>query len=315
MLAPMTSTTMTTLFTDWQAAANHAPGTRYRNEGLWRCHCQPLANVFPDGLDYRSIEDIERSMQHAGLSLDTIRTVHSMLTALCEWAVRRGYMPDNPTDKVVHPQWKRDGEGVQVPSREEVAALMDAADLQFRTFLILACALGTRRAETCALRWSCIDFDDKSVLIDASLDCVPGHDGELRATKTGATATLSIGDKTAAALWEWKSDRQERLRLAGAPPLNPNSFVFALDPRGDRPWHPQAATNRFQTVRRKAGVGRHVTLKSLRHFHATQLISNGVDIRTVAGRLRHANPGTTLTYYAKFDKRADRAAAALFDEL
>ena len=42
---------------------------------------------------------------------------------------------------------------------------------------------------------------------------------------------------------------------------------------------------------------------------ASQLLSAGVDIRTVAGRLGHRNAATTLNVYAHFLEQADRGAA------
>ena len=52
-----------------------------------------------------------------------------------------------------------------------------------------------------------------------------------------------------------------------------------------------------------------VRLHDLRHFVASQLLSAGVDVRTVAGRLGHRNAATTLNVYAHFLEQADRGAA------
>ena len=52
------------------------------------------------------------------------------------------------------------------------------------------------------------------------------------------------------------------------------------------------------------------TLKSLRHYSATELISAGVDARTVAGRLGHGGGGaTTLRVYTAWTSEADQRAA------
>jgi integrase len=53
----------------------------------------------------------------------------------------------------------------------------------------------------------------------------------------------------------------------------------------------------------------------LRHFVATQLLSAGVDVRTVAGRLGHRNAATTLNVYAHFLAQSDRAAADIMGGL
>jgi len=53
-------------------------------------------------------------------------------------------------------------------------------------------------------------------------------------------------------------------------------------------------------------------LHSLRHYSATELLSAGVDLRTVAGRLGHGGGGaTTLRVYAAWVAASDRKAAEL----
>src|SRR5689334_23479478 len=62
-----------------------------------------------------------------------------------------------------------------------------------------------------------------------------------------------------------------------------------------------------------AGLGYAIHHHQLRHYSATELISAGVDVRTVAGRLGHGGGGaTTLRVYTAWVAEADqRAAAAL----
>ena len=50
-------------------------------------------------------------------------------------------------------------------------------------------------------------------------------------------------------------------------------------------------------------------LHDLRHFAATILLSGGKDVKTVSGRLGHANAATTLGVYAHFIEAADADAA------
>lgn len=58
-----------------------------------------------------------------------------------------------------------------------------------------------------------------------------------------------------------------------------------------------------------------VRFHDLRHATATHLIATGTDIRTVAGRLRHASPTMTLAVYAARTTAADQVAGDLIDDL
>ena len=50
-------------------------------------------------------------------------------------------------------------------------------------------------------------------------------------------------------------------------------------------------------------------MHDLHHSVATRLLSEGVDVRTVAGRLGHRNAATTLNVYSLFLPESDREAA------
>jgi integrase len=60
----------------------------------------------------------------------------------------------------------------------------------------------------------------------------------------------------------------------------------------------------------KLGIDSH--LHALRHYSATELLTAGVDLRIVAGRLGHGGGGaTTLRVYAALVGEADRRAAEI----
>ena len=61
--------------------------------------------------------------------------------------------------------------------------------------------------------------------------------------------------------------------------------------------------------RELSGIDRKWRLHDLRHWTATTAITSGHDVRTVAGRLGHANPAMTLRVYAYAVEGADQALA------
>ena len=79
---------------------------------------------------------------------------------------------------------------------------------------------------------------------------------------------------------------------------------------GDKgPVRPDVVSQFFTRVRDELGLG-HVHLHSLRHFAATQLAAQpGVTVRTIAGRLGHADASLTMRVYAAFFPAADVDAA------
>ena len=68
-------------------------------------------------------------------------------------------------------------------------------------------------------------------------------------------------------------------------------------------------THRYRRYARQVGITS--SLKELRHYSATQLLTAGTDLNTVAGRLGHAEGSTTLKFYAQFTRPADQAAATV----
>jgi len=91
--------------------------------------------------------------------------------------------------------------------------------------------------------------------------------------------------------------------------LSPSAFVFSNSPDSSTALLPSTVTQRYRRVALRAGL-RSTRLHALRHYSATELLTAGVDLRTVAGRLGHGSGGgTTLRFYAAWVEAADQGAA------
>ena len=100
-------------------------------------------------------------------------------------------------------------------------------------------------------------------------------------------------------------------RLRGHIRRRGNSFqLFSYALLHDRPCNPDAVSHRYTGMCAKLGIDSH--LHALRHYTATELITAGVDLRAVAGRLGHDGGGaTTLRVYTARVSEADRRAAQI----
>ena len=174
-------------------------------------------------------------------------------------------------------------------------------------FLRLAATSGARRGELCALRWKHVDLDKGALLIERSI--VENAKGELveKDTKTHAARRLRLDAGTVDRLQQHRAER-EGYGTALRRIVHADDFVFSLDPAGRTPWRPGYVTLAFCRLRDDLALPG-VRLHDLRHFAATILLSGGKDVKTVSGRLGHANAATTLGVYAHFIEAADADAA------
>src|SRR5262249_27789845 len=121
------------------------------------------------------------------------------------------------------------------------------------------------------------------------------------------TRDISLPDTVVEALQAYRREQLEfRLQL-GLGKL-PNDALLFLDLEGG-PRSPSAVSKAWSDFAEHLGMGE-VTVHSLRHTHASQLIDAGVDIVTISKRLGHAKPDITLRIYAHLFRKDDSKAAA-----
>jgi integrase len=104
---------------------------------------------------------------------------------------------------------------------------------------------------------------------------------------------------------------QQKRRLALGMGRSPDSgLVFA--PWDGEPRSPHWLTQKFAQVMAKLKIDG-VTLHSLRHTHASQLIAAGMDILTISRRLGHGSPMITLAVYGHLFSNTDARAAEIME--
>src|SRR5207244_2117089 len=153
------------------------------------------------------------------------------------------------------------------------------ADPDWATLLWLAMTTGARRGELCGLRWRHVDLDGATVILRTSIGQVGTRVWE-KDTKTHQQRRVALDTDTVEVLRMHRARAEDEAAAIGRE-LEADSFVFSLAP--DRSTHllPSSVTQRFGKLAARLGLKAHI--HQLRHYSATELISAGVDIRTVAG--------------------------------
>ncbi|MHC1561206.1 tyrosine-type recombinase/integrase [Actinomycetospora sp. C-140] len=345
---PRTSATVGQLMEAYLEVARVEPSTRQGYEGLVRNHIIPLlgdqqvGRVRGEALDSfyaelrrcrvhcrrgRTSVDHRTQVEHRcdercrphrcrPLGEGTIRHAHNLLNGAFALAVRWDWVGSNPVAKAVAPTVP--APNPEPPTASQAARIVSEAskDPIWGLFVWLAMTTGARRGELCALRWNRIDFSTGVVTIRSSIAEVGGRSWE-KGTKTHQQRRIVLDPQTLALLRAFLVHTAEQAAALEIT-LPEDGFVFSPDPDGSSWPKPGTATQRYSRMCARLGYAMH--LHQLRHYSATELISGGVDIRTVAGRLGHGGGGvTTLRVYsawvAEADQRASSSLAARMPDL
>lgn len=165
---------------------------------------------------------------------------------------------------------------------------------------------GMRRGELAGLRFARVDLDDE--VIDLRRNWVRGKE---KTTKTHQNRRIALDSETVVLLKEHRDRIRERVEDIGAT-FTDNLFLFSGNKTPDHsvPYSPNAITQRYKDMAARLGIDTH--LHALRHYSATELLTAGVDLPTVSGRLGHGGGGaTTLRVYAAWVAASDRKAAEI----
>jgi len=238
------------------------------------------------------------------LAESTIARLHSILHAAYEWAVALELVARNPCAKRLP---RRRPVDVDPPEPGDVARLLAEADDLLALFLRVAALTGARRGQVCALQWHDIDDDPPAIRWRRALVKVPGGVAVRDTTKSGRRYVTAIDARTLDMLRRQRRRAVEAALAAGAH-LADDAYVFARDPAGREPWHPDGATQRFAALRGRLGL-KGMRLHDLRHYMATQLLAEGGDVQTLSGRGGWADPTTPLRVYSHFQPARDAEIA------
>ncbi|HBB49674.1 TPA: hypothetical protein DEQ22_03300 [Candidatus Nomurabacteria bacterium] len=197
---------------------------------------------------------------------------------------------------------------IDVISQEELKRLLDAPNKEknpekkFRDKAILEMlfSTGLRVSELCSLK------NDLDLRLDEF--SIRGKGGKVRVVFLSGEAKKAVKDYLAlrkdmseALFVEVGQDSSQKSDLGATKkqqkslsPTLGNGFKKALTRRSI-----ERIVKRYATI---AGISKKVTPHVIRHVFATDLLSNGADIRSVQAMLGHANIGTTQIYTHVTDK-------------
>ena len=299
----------------------------------------PLKDITPQMVEatYAAVRE-ERNLSGTSMS-----HIHQLLKSVFQKAIDYDYIYKNPCAHVVAP--RRENPQRNALSVEEGVRLMEEVDEAEAEFYAqiddkesrrayreehgiarernafrglhhvgnviavrIGLATGMRRGEVFALTWENVDLDRRTIRVCQSIT----YQCKTKTPKTQAgIRTLAIDATTASHLATWKERQATELAKIGVTQTE-KTPVCCSDTGG---WYRIDNFDHWWREWRKKHGFEGLKFHELRHTQATQLLANGVDVKTVQTRLGHANASITLGWYAHAIPEKDHDAADMLGNL
>lgn len=254
-----------------------------------------LLNQDTKNITRRNVEDAMIDMHKRGFAAKTLRHTLGVLASVLNEAVDNGVIPANPALRIKTPKGPpKLNRNVSADDLKKVLGV--AKTHPFGWLFRFALGSGLRRGELIALDWSDVDLAAGTVKVSKNV---------VRVSKTERIST----PKT-----------QSSYRTVTLPA----SVVQEAQTRQGRPDEPifknttggrmglATASMGIKSILREAEIW-HQTMHSLRHTHASQLVSSGLPLPAVAERMGHSDVKTTLGIYSHSSSGEDARAASAID--
>jgi integrase len=218
---------------DW-AANNVSPKTRERFAQLIAHQVQPhLGNMLMQKLRVVHLNELYGKLLRDGrvgggqLSAKTVGHVHRCLRRAFGHAAQWGLITQNPA-ALVHPPRVQQVE-IEILRENEVEVMLTSLrerNALLCTIAIVALGSGLRRGELCALRWSNVDLDSRTLRVEQSLEQTrAGLRFKAPKIKHGLR-TMTLPPSVISELRaHWRAQNEQRLAL-GIGRSTPQDLVF-----------------------------------------------------------------------------------------
>lgn len=289
----------------------------------------PICDITPQVLErlYSRIR-ADKKRKRGAVSNRTMRDLNATMRQIMKKAVNYDLILKNPCDyvelarpeepnrrsldaaecrKMIAALDAKEAEGLAA-SKSNGAVVPGIKGLSNVMAVRIALATGMRRGEVFGATWGAVDLSTGVIHVRQSLTA----GGEIKPPKTrSGLRSISLDRSTTAHLGAWKRAQAEYLETIG------------LEQTGETPvccsntggWSDLHNFETWWRAFRDASGFEGVKFHELRHTQATQLLANGVDIKTVQTRMGHSNAGVTLNWYAHAVAGNDKEAANVIDGL
>lgn len=259
---------------------------------------EPIGRVKPSQVQAWVSAEVKR-----GIAASTMKTRLSYVQMAFRAAVVDKVIPESPAAGVKAPRARKAEAAMRILTAEQVRDVLDAA-AHFRPFVEVCVFAGLRLGEAAGLQLRDVNFLGRSISVQRQVQGSTNSSATIVPPKYGSERTIYVPAELTDSLAAHVS-REGITRPDEQMFLTPLGKLYQRNNAGDE----------WRRIRSEVGLPDEVTLHTLRHTFASNLIASGCDVVTVQRALGHAQPSITLNTYSHLWPSAEdktRAATAAF---
>lgn len=276
-----------------------------------RPHFEKL-NLLLTEVEPKHIKMLYDEILEQGYTTNTVIHYHAVLHQALAYAVKNDYILSNPADRVKRP--KKNKHISSFYTKEEILTLLDIAkDDPIYIPIVLSAYYGFRRSETLGMRWSAIDFENKTITVNHKVTELTENGetivyAEDKLKTKSSYRTLPLIPVVEEKLLEHKAKLERNQKLFGNSYCKEYMDYVCVDEMG-KLFRPNFVSDHFGWLLKKYGLKK-LTFKELRHSCARMLVAEGIPMKSIQEWLGHSNFSTTADIYSHIDYHAKQQSAA-----
>ena len=276
-----------------------------------RPHFEKL-NLLLTEVEPKHIKMLYDEILEQGYTTNTVIHYHAVLHQALAYAVKNDYILSNPADRVKRP--KKNKHISSFYTKEEILTLLDIAkDDPIYIPIVLSAYYGFRRSETLGMRWSAIDFENKTITVNHKVTELTENGktivyAEDKLKTKSSYRTLPLIPVVEEKLLEHKAKLERNQKLFGNSYCKEYMDYVCVDEIG-KLFRPNFVSDHFGWLLKKYGLKK-LTFKELRHSCASMLVAEGIPMKSIQEWLGHSNFSTTADIYSHIDYHAKQQSAA-----
>ena len=276
-----------------------------------RLHIKPKIGHIPlPKLTPQQVQTFLNQQLETGLSARSVQYSLAVLKIALRQACKWGFVSRNVATLVEAPRAEK--HEVRPMTLEEAQDFLKAIKgNRLEALFTVALSLGLRLGEATGLRWQDVDLDNRVLKVNLSLQRI---DGKLRLTELKTKSSRRVLDLPLSLVTKLKEHRQRQLqeRLLAGSHWHDTGLVFSTTL--GTPNDPSFVRKCLKRILKDSGIT-HFRVHDLRHFCASLLLAQGVELKVVSEILGHAQISITADLYVHILPALKKDAAERMDAI